>query len=141
MLRPDGLSQWLYFIQRLVMVHTLGLATQAKFVARRVFSEPGQEALRQIAVEQISSANPRAYRAAMRSLGLFDSRKCLSKLNNPTLVITGANDSTVAPHRQKMLTDNIPGARQVVIPNAGHAVNVDQFEAFNKVLLEFLCET
>jgi pimeloyl-ACP methyl ester carboxylesterase len=137
-LRPENLSQWGYFFQRLVVVHTLGLKQQSTIVARRVFPEPGQEALRQMATEQIASADPRAYRAAMRSLGLFNSEKRLKEIKIPSLVITGANDSTVSPARQKRLADGICGARQVIISKAGHAVAIDQFEAFNAALLGFL---
>jgi pimeloyl-ACP methyl ester carboxylesterase len=34
----------------------------------------------------------------------------------------------------------IPGARKVVIPDAGHAANIDQPEAFNAAVLGFLAE-
>lgn len=137
-LRPNSLSQWLYFFQRLVVVHLLGLERQSKLVARRVFPGPGQESLREMAAAQIASADPRAYRAAMRALGLFDSRRRLKQIRVPALVITGERDSTVSPARQKTLADGIPGARQVVIPDGGHAVAIDQEAAFNRVLLDFL---
>lgn len=139
-LRPENLSQWGYFLQRAIVVHTLGLKQQSKIVARRVFPDAGQETLRKMAAEQIASADPWAYRAAMRSLGLFNSQCRLKEIKAPTLVITGECDSTVSPVRQKLLAGGIPGARQVVIPNAGHAVAIDQFEAFNKVLLKFLVD-
>jgi len=32
----------------------------------------------------------------------------------------------------------IPGAMKVLIPNAGHASNMDQPEAFNAAVLDFL---
>jgi pimeloyl-ACP methyl ester carboxylesterase len=137
-LRPENLSQWGYFLQRVVVVHTLGLKQQSEIVARRVFPDAGQETLRKMAAEQIESADPRAYRAAMRSLGLFNSQRRLKEIKAPTLVITGECDSTVSPARQKLLADGIPNAKQVIIPNAGHAVAIDQFETFNKALLEFL---
>ncbi len=137
-MRPGSLSQWLYFIQRLLVVHLLGLEQQSKIVARRVFPAPGQETFREMAALQIARADPRAYRAAMRHLGLFDSRKQLAEICVPTLVITGERDTTVSPARQKMLADGIPGARQVVIAGGGHAVALDQAEVFNRVLLEFL---
>jgi pimeloyl-ACP methyl ester carboxylesterase len=35
----------------------------------------------------------------------------------------------------------IPGARKAVIPNAGHAANIDQPEAFNAAILSFLAES
>jgi len=137
-LRPENISQWLYFAQRLAVVHLVGLDTQSRIVARRVFPAPDQQALREMAEKQIASANPQAYRAAMRHLGLFDSRSRLKGITSPTLVISGANDSTVSPLRQKVLADGISGARQVIIPNAGHAVAIDQFDAFNRELLSFL---
>lgn len=139
-LRPSSRSQWVYFFQRLVVVHLMGLEQQSRIVARRVFPAPGQLALREMAAAQIARADPRAYRAAMRNLGLFDSRKRLGEIRAPTLVITGAEDTTVSPERQKMLADGIPGARQVVIPNGGHAVAIDQKDAFNRALLNFLGE-
>jgi pimeloyl-ACP methyl ester carboxylesterase len=137
-LRPENLSQWGYFAQRLALVHLVGLKQQARVVARRVFPNPEQEALRQMAEEQIASADPRAYRAALRALGLFDSRKRLRGLDLPVLVVTGADDSTVSPARQKLLAITMRGAEQVVIPQAGHAVAIDQFEAFNRIMLAFL---
>jgi pimeloyl-ACP methyl ester carboxylesterase len=139
-LRPASLSQWVYFAQRALVVHTVGVATQSKIVARRVFPEPEQAGLREMAEKQIASADPRAYRAAMRNLGLFNSQRRLREINIPTLVISGANDSTIPPARQKVLAEGIPGAKQIIIPNAGHAVSIDQFEAFNTILMRFLQE-
>jgi 3-oxoadipate enol-lactonase len=137
-LRPKNISQWLYFLQRFIVVHTLGLEIQAKFVAKRVFPRPEQAELRRMAQEQIARADPRAYRAAMRALALFDSRKRLPRLNIPTLILSGANDTTVPPERQALLAQAIPNARQVILPNAGHAAAIDQAETFNHHLLEFL---
>jgi pimeloyl-ACP methyl ester carboxylesterase len=137
-LRPDSFSQWLYFARRLAVVHLAGLESQSKIVARRVFPGPEQAQLREMAAAQIASADPRAYRAAMRCLGLFDSRRRLARLEIPTLVVTGERDTTVAPARQALLARAIPGARQVIVPNAGHAVPIDQHERFNGELLAFL---
>jgi len=139
-LRPENLSQWGYFLERLLLVHTIGLKKQAGVVSRRVFPGAGQEMLRKMAEEQIAAADPRAYRAAMRALGLFDAQQRLKKLHLPTLVITGADDSTVSPARQKLLAESIKGARQITIPKAGHAVTIDQHAAFNQAMLEFLIE-
>ena len=139
-LRPDTLSGWIYFLRRALVVSVFGLRVQARLVAERVFPEPDRAALRELLINTISNADPRAYRAAMRSLGLFDSRKWLRQLKALTLVVTGVDDSTVSPLRQRSLLDGIPKARQVIIPQAGHAVAVDQAERFNQALLEFLNE-
>jgi 3-oxoadipate enol-lactonase len=138
LLRPDTLSGWLYFLQRFIILNTLGLPAQAKLVSHRVFPGPKYEQLRGILVETISQADPRAYRLAMTSLGLFNSTKRLSEIKAPTLVVTGADDTTVTPARQRILVDGISKARQVIIPDAGHAVPVEQAQRFNQQLLTFL---
>jgi 3-oxoadipate enol-lactonase len=137
-LRPDTLSGWFYFLRRIFAVTLLGLPAQARVVAGRVFPAPDQAALRDLLVTTISHADPRAYRLAMRSLGLFDSHKWLGGITASTLVMTGAADSTVSPARQQLLAEGIPGARQVTIAKAGHAVSVDRADEFNRVLLGFL---
>jgi 3-oxoadipate enol-lactonase len=137
-LRPDNLSGWLYFLRRFIVVSTLGLPAQAKVVAWRIFPDPRHEQLREMLVESISRADPRAYRKAMASLGLFNSGKWLGQIKIPTLVVTGADDSTVLPARQRRLAQGILGARQLIIPEAGHAVPIDQPERFNQELLSFL---
>jgi 3-oxoadipate enol-lactonase len=140
-LRPHTARGWTYFLQRLLLVNTLGLAAQARVVAQTVFPAPGQEQLREILVETISRADPHAYRKAMTALGRFNSLKRLGEIKAPTLVVTGADDTTVTPGRQRMLVEGIPEARQVIIPAAGHAVPVDQAERFNRELLAFLAES
>ena len=71
-------------------------------------------------------------------LGLFNSLKRLGEIKAPTLVVTGADDTTVNPARQRLLVAGIPKAQQVIIPDAGHAVPVDQADRFNRELLNFL---
>ena len=139
-LRPETLGGWAYFVRRAATVLMLGQKAQAQVVARRLFPDPKDLELREMFIAVVGRADPRAYRQAMTALGLFDSRKRLHEIQAPTLVITGADDSTVSPARQKLLAQGIPGARQVIIPDAGHAVSVDQAEKFNQTLLEFLQE-
>ncbi len=135
---PDSLSGWWYFLRRALGVMTGGPQAQARLVAERVFPRPDQSPLREMLLDTIARADRRAYRAAMRALASFDSRPWLKDLPAPTLVVTGAEDITVSPARQQMLAEGIPGARQVVLEAAGHALSVEQAEAFNRLLLDFL---
>ena len=55
----------------------------------------------------------------------------------PTLIIVGDKDQPfVAPC--EYMAKKIPGARLEVIRDAGHSSNLDQPEAFNRVLRDFL---
>ena len=61
----------------------------------------------------------------------------LAGLRVPTLIVVGDQDQPfVAP--SEYMAKKIPGARLAVIPGAGHSSNLDQPEAFNRVLREFL---
>jgi pimeloyl-ACP methyl ester carboxylesterase len=61
----------------------------------------------------------------------------LPRIHVPTLVIVGDRDEPfLAPCRY--MAGKIPGARLEVIAGAGHASNLDQPEAFNRVLGDFL---
>ena len=137
-LRPDNWSGWMYFMKRLVLVNTRGLPAQAKIVAERIFPQTQYEPLRDMLVASISRADPRAYRRAMVSLGTFDSRKRLEEIKNPTLVLTGADDTTVLPARQRLLAAGIPGSIHRVIAHAGHAIPLERAEIFNRSLVSFL---
>jgi pimeloyl-ACP methyl ester carboxylesterase len=137
-LRPRQPSVWLYFIFRFALVHTLGLPTQARAVALRIFPQSSQESLRQELIRQIVQADPRGYRAAMRALGRFNVSKQLHRIASPTLVVTGERDTTVPAENQRMLAAGIKHATQVVIPEAGHAVTAEKPETFNSILVEFL---
>lgn len=139
-LRPERLAGWFYLLRRVALVSFKGIPDQAGFVARRLFPADDQEPLRRLLVEQITQADPRAYHAAMRALGWFDSRRSLSRVRVPTLVITGLQDGTVSPAVQAQLVKRIRGARQVTVAGAGHAVSVDHPAEFNQALLSFLVE-
>jgi 3-oxoadipate enol-lactonase len=136
-LRPLRPSGWLVFASRLFLVTVTGLPAQADFVSRRIFPGPDQEPLRRQLYEEIVASDPRAYRSSVLALARFDLEDRLATLRVPTLIVTGANDNTVAPANQARLLA-IPGSRQVVIPGAGHGVIADQPEAFNAALMGFL---
>ncbi|NMC79067.1 MAG: alpha/beta hydrolase [Chloroflexi bacterium] len=140
-LRPKRPNELFYLLMRYVKANLKGVEAQAQMVALRIFPEEEQEPLRQILIEQILQADPTVYRAAMRSLGLFNVRKRLGEIHKTTLVITGENDTTVPLASQAELVHGIEGARQVMIPHSGHAVIADQPVAFNAALLEFLLNT
>ena len=61
----------------------------------------------------------------------------LPSINVPSLVLVGGEDKPFLAAADYM-AGKIPGATKVVIPNAGHAANIDQPQAFNAAVLAFL---
>ena len=80
-------------------------------------------------------------RSARGMLAQFDARviESLDQIAVPTLIIVGENDTPFLAGTDYM-ANKIPNARKVVIPDAGHAANIDQPETFNRAVLEFLDE-
>ena len=64
----------------------------------------------------------------------------LEKIAVPTLIVLGADDQRYKAGGDYMAS-KIPGARKVVIENAGHAVNLYQPAEFNAAVLQFLGES
>jgi pimeloyl-ACP methyl ester carboxylesterase len=61
----------------------------------------------------------------------------LGEIKVPSLIVVGADDTPFLAASDYMAA-KIPGARKVVIPNAGHAVNIDQPQAFIDAVEPFL---
>jgi pimeloyl-ACP methyl ester carboxylesterase len=80
-------------------------------------------------------------RAARGMLTQKDARvmASLPTIAVPALVVVGADDAPFLAASDYMAA-KIPGARKVVIPDAGHAANMDQPAAFNAAILDFLRE-
>ena len=77
--------------------------------------------------------------AARHMLPQYDSRiiDSLPGIAVPTLVLVGEKDEGFIGPADYM-AKKIPGAVKAVIPDAGHAANIDQPEAFNQAVGSFL---
>lgn len=67
----------------------------------------------------------------------LETKHDLHKVQCPTLILHGEKDALVA-RQQKTLTEGIAGAQYHRIPNAGHLTNLDNPEAVNECMREFL---
>jgi pimeloyl-ACP methyl ester carboxylesterase len=77
--------------------------------------------------------------AARNMLTQYTSRviKSLPQIEVPSIVVVGGDDEPFLIASDYMAL-KIPHATKVVIPQAGHAANIDQAELFNKAILGFL---
>jgi pimeloyl-ACP methyl ester carboxylesterase len=62
----------------------------------------------------------------------------LAEIKSPTLVVLGGKDLPHIKEIADLLARGVAGARLVTIPGAGHIVNLDAPDAFNKALAAFL---
>ena len=68
----------------------------------------------------------------------FDLRGRLPSITSKTLVITGDDDFICGPVCAEEICAGIPGARMVIVGDAGHMVFVEQPQAFHDEVADFL---
>ncbi len=91
--------------------------------------------------ELVGAPAPEALAGALRALAdRPDSRPLLATITVPTLVLVGEEDGLTTPESARVIAGGIPGARLVVLPQAGHLSNLETPEAFNRELVAFVRE-
>jgi pimeloyl-ACP methyl ester carboxylesterase len=106
------------------------------------FEQDGLALLQRASAERASAKHRSAdgiILAARLMLTQRDARviESLPDIKVPTLVVVGADDTPFLKAADYMAA-KIPGAHKAIIPNAGHAANIDQPQLFNKAVCEFL---
>lgn len=91
-------------------------------------------------VESISALHKESYIKAMEALVDTDYRAHLPRVQQPCLVIAGADDTLTTPEMAREVARLVPSARLKIIQNAGHLPNIEKPEAFNRAVLDFLLE-
>jgi pimeloyl-ACP methyl ester carboxylesterase len=69
---------------------------------------------------------------------MFDRNQELDSIDVPTLLLYGENDPLTQPEKGRRMAERIPGAEFVVIPKAGHLINLEQPGLFDAAVGEFL---
>jgi pimeloyl-ACP methyl ester carboxylesterase len=77
-------------------------------------------------------------RQAEAVMARIDYRPCLPAISVPTLVLVGDSDTFTPPDRAEEMVAAIPGARLVVVPECGHASTIEQPDAVNRALIEWI---
>lgn len=106
------------------------------------FDREGLDVLKSLSAERASVTHRNAKGLALAARGMLAQRdarviESLPTIKVPSLVVVGADDTPFLAASDYMAA-KIPGAQKVVVPNAGHAVNIDQPQAFIDAVLPFL---
>lgn len=130
-------SEWLEGHLLPPLVYILGVKRFAKFVVSQGLEQLGKERADWLA-NLMASQDRKLMVSAWNATMAFDSRRRLSEIGCPTLVVAGSNDQAVPIHHAKMLHDGIPGSRLVVIDGAGHGLIWTHTDELLRVTDEFL---
>jgi pimeloyl-ACP methyl ester carboxylesterase len=106
------------------------------------FDREGLDVLKSASRERSTVSHRDASGLARAARGMLTQRdakviEVLPEIKVPSLVVVGADDTPFLAASDYMAA-KIPGARKAVIPAAGHAVNIDQPQAFIAAVMPFL---
>ncbi len=62
----------------------------------------------------------------------------LDAFGQPALVICADQDQAIPQDNSRIIAEGLPDAKLCVIPGGGHMVNLEQPQAFNKAVVEFM---
>lgn len=126
------------WLERAAVVREQGLEPLADSLVARWFTPaaPPQVVAR---FRQMLVETPREpYAACCEALARWDFREHLPEIAAPTLVIAGAEDPATPAEHAEVIARGIPDATLTVLPEAAHLANVEQPEAFSRLVAEHL---
>ena len=89
-------------------------------------------------MESLSLVDPGIIHGDFSACNGLDITEAVAGIRIPTLVICGAEDKMTPPSLSQFIRDRIPGARLALIEGAGHFVMMENPEAFNEALTDFV---
>ena len=140
--KADGDWQARFVAERLAPLDAgLGMAGMAaQLVPAMVAPAAAPEALA-ASIAVMARVPEASYRSALRAIAAFDRRSALADIRIPTLCLAGEHDRTAPPEVMQRLAQRVTGAEYRCLPDAGHIANVEQPEAFNAAVIDFLRRT
>lgn len=94
--------------------------------------------MRHLFREAIAGMTIEAYTASAESCFRIDLVDSLAKIAKPTLVLIGEKDEKTPIDYSKTIAQSIPNSNLHIIPRAKHLSNVDEPQAFNRLVMEFV---
>lgn len=137
--KPDGDFQKKFVEARLApLANGATMADLATELVETMMSEEADPNGRRLAFDCMADVAADTYRAAVECIVTFEQRANLPNIHVPTLVLAGETDTNApAPMMEKMAA-KIPGARYVCLPVLGHLANLEDPQAFDAALSDFL---
>lgn len=129
--------KWFELAMRLAVVRLLGMDKMAEVVGKRLFPEPEQADLKATFQQRYAANHKQHYLWSLRALAGWSVLGRLRRIQAPALMLTAEHDYT--PEAEKQVAVNeLPRGQLQVIRQSRHATPIDQPEAFNAAVLEFL---
>ena len=89
----------------------------------------------------IRGTGPAGYVGCCQAIKMLDLTDRIAAISTRTLIVVGAEDAGTPVAASRTIHERIRGSELVILPSASHLSNIEQPEAFNRALLDFLART
>lgn len=89
-------------------------------------------------VESMAALHKDSYIKTIEATTLYDRAASVERIDVPTLLVYGEHDTLTPPAIGSALQEKIVDSEFEIIKDAGHLVNIEQPDAFNRRVLAFL---
>jgi pimeloyl-ACP methyl ester carboxylesterase len=122
-----------------VVAETQGVEPILETMLPKLLAPDASATARDAVTSLIRGARPAGIAAAQRGMAeRLDARQHLARFSGPALVVVGTEDRVTPLEKAEQLRSLVEGSRLEVIPGAAHLPNLEQPEAFNRILDGFL---
>jgi 3-oxoadipate enol-lactonase len=135
---PEAVPVW---DERIVQARAEGMSAIAESTLARWFTPPYLEKRPPVVEtirQQIVATPVDGYIGCCEALKTLDYLDQLPGVALPALVVVGEDDLGTDVATARTLHDAISGSRLAILPSAAHLSNVEQADAFNECVLDFL---
>lgn len=109
-----------------------------RLICDYAFALDAPEQLKREGPRQMGQTHPDVLYGDFAACDAFDVMVRLGEIHCPTLAICGTADRLTPPKYSTYLRDNIPGAQLALIEDAGHMVMLEEPEAVNRAIADFV---
>lgn len=138
--RPDA-ALAAAFRERAAAVEREGIEHEARIHLERAFSDAFKASQPELVAEygvEIARNEPHALARTLEGVASFDAAERVRELDVPTLLVAGELDPGLGAPYARALHDAVAGSELVVLPGAGHTLQIENPGAFNRVVGDFL---
>ena len=135
--RIGSVQMW---TERIDFVRQQGMAALAEMTMPRWFTETFRSQEPQTVSQfkaMVEKCSTDGYLGCCAALRDEDLREAIAGIRCPVLAIAGATDVATPPEALRLIHERIAGSQMITL-DAAHLSNVEQHEAFNTGLMEFL---
>ena len=120
-----------------LLINILGMRLFAKLVISQGLKRTTKQRDGWV-LDLIANQDAKSMVSAWRGAMAFDSRRRLTEIKCPTLIVAASNDMAVPLHHAKMLHERIKNSRLIVVDGADHTLLWDRPGEFTRMVEDFV---